>query len=187
MGAGSGSSKGSAADQKVYRAKLGESKMKLYYDKELGKWVNPDNPDAGAAQSATPPPPRTGGTPAPPMNAGPPRPPMSSTPVPSFPTSYPTTPALGSGLPSGPPSRVGTPAHGHGPGPSISSYGPGAGTPLMSMGPPTMSNLTLPPRPGTSASNASSIDDLYGPPTGRKAGAKAKKGGKGRYIDVMAK
>lgn len=44
-----------------------------------------------------------------------------------------------------------------------------------------------PSRPGTSMSNASSIDDLLGPPLPRKGGAR--KGGKvkkGRgYIDVM--
>ncbi|EXJ70238.1 uncharacterized protein A1O5_06306 [Cladophialophora psammophila CBS 110553] len=50
------------AEQKVYRANLGESKMRLYYDKELGKWVHSDNPDA-AKKTATPPPPRMGGTP----------------------------------------------------------------------------------------------------------------------------
>ncbi len=46
-----------------------------------------------------------------------------------------------------------------------------------------------PSRPGTSMSNASSIDDLLGPPLPRKAGAKAggkaaKRRGRG-YIDVM--
>lgn len=35
-------------------------------------------------------------------------------------------------------------------------------------------------------SNASSIDDLLGPPVARKAGDRTKKGKKGRgYIDVM--
>jgi hypothetical protein len=41
-------------------------------------------------------------------------------------------------------------------------------------------------RPNTGMSNASSIDDLLGPPVARKAGDRAKKGKKGRgYIDVM--
>jgi COPII coat assembly protein SEC16 len=170
------SSKGSSSEQKVYRAKLGESKMKLYYDKDLGKWVNPDNPDAGA-KSATPPPPRMGGTPAPPMGAGPPRPPVSTGATP------PMSNHMGVALGSGPPSRVGTP--GDGPGPGLSNGAPAAGTPPI--GPPSMAaGLAPPPRPSTAASNASSIDDLMGPAVGRRGGAKAKKGGKGRYVDVMA-
>jgi hypothetical protein len=183
----SGSNKG--GDQKVFRAKLGESKMKLYYDKELGKWVNPDNPDA-AKKTATPPPPRMGGTPAPPIGAGgPPRPPMGSTP----PTSHPNTPSLGMGLSSGPPSRVGTPADGPGPSmpsghsPHIGVTGPHSAASTPPMGAPLTPGLAPPPRPGTATSNASSIDDLIGPATGRKGGKGAKKGGKGRYVDVMAK
>ncbi|OCT50793.1 COPII coat assembly protein SEC16 [Cladophialophora carrionii] len=183
----SGSSKGS--DQKVFRAKLGESKMKLYYDKELGKWVNPDNPDA-AKKTGTPPPPRMGGTPAPPMGAGgPPRPPMGSTP----PTSHPNTTGLGMGLSSGPPSRVGTPADGPGPSmpngqsPQIGVTGPPSAASTPPIGGPLTPNLAPPPRPGTAMSNASSIDDLIGPSTGRKSAKGAKKGGKGRYVDVMAK
>ncbi|KIW71138.1 hypothetical protein PV04_03340 [Phialophora macrospora] len=183
----SGSSKG--GEQKVFKAKLGESKMKLYYDKELGKWVNPDNPDA-AKKTATPPPPRMGGTPAPPMGAaGHPRPPMGSTP----PTSHPNTPGLGMGLSSGPPSRTGTPADGPGPSmtsghsPQIGVTGPPSATSTPPIGAPSTPGLAPPPRPGTATSNASSIDDLIGPPTGRKGGKGAKKGGKGRYVDVMAK
>ncbi|EXJ62721.1 hypothetical protein A1O7_03159 [Cladophialophora yegresii CBS 114405] len=183
----SSSSKG--GDQKVIRAKLGESKMKLYYDKELGKWVNPDNPDA-AKKTGTPPPPRMGGTPAPPMSAGgPPRPPMGSTP----PTSHPHTTGLGMGLSSGPPSRVGTPADGPGPSmpngqsPQIGVTGPPSAASTPPIGAPLTPNLAPPPRPGTAMSNASSIDDLIGPSTGRKSAKGAKKGGKGRYVDVMAK
>jgi COPII coat assembly protein SEC16 len=49
-------------------------------------------------------------------------------------------------------------------------------------GPPT----APPSRPGTGMSNASSIDDLLGPPSvgGRKGTAKGKKKGRG-YVDVM--
>jgi len=45
-----------------------------------------------------------------------------------------------------------------------------------------------PSRPATGMSNASSIDDLLGPPStaGRKT-VRGKKGAKGRYIDIMAK
>ncbi|KIW27037.1 uncharacterized protein PV07_06818 [Cladophialophora immunda] len=175
------------ADQKVYRANLGESKMKLYYDKELGKWVNPDNPDA-AKKTATPPPPRMGGTPAPPMSSGgPPRPPMASTP----PTSHPNTPGLGMGPPSAPSSRAGTPAEGAGasarPPVHIGVSGPPSATSTPPIGHPTTPGLAPPPRPATAMSNASSIDDLIGPATGRKSAKPGKKGPKsGRYVDVMA-
>lgn len=186
-GLDAGSGKG--GDQKVYKAKLGESKMKLYYDKDLGKWVNPDNPDA-AKKTATPPPPRMGGTPAPPMGAGgPPRAPMGSTP--SF--SNPNTPNIGTGLSSGPPSRVGTPADGPGPSlpsgssPHIGITGPPSAASTPPMGPPSTPGLAPPPRPATAMSNASSIDDLIGPATGRKTAKGGRKGGKGRYVDVMAK
>jgi len=55
------------------------------------------------------------------------------------------------------------------------------GSNIAGSGPPT----APPSRPGTGMSNASSIDDLLGPPTARKAaGAKGKKKGRG-YVDVM--
>lgn len=179
-----GASKG--GEPKVYRANLGESKMKLYYDKELGKWVNPDNPDA-AQKTATPPPPRVGGTPAPPTSSGgPPKAPGSAPP-----TSHPGMPTPSIGSPSVL-SRSGTPASGplapNVPSPLIGVSGPpsGAGTPPL--GQISTPGLAAPPRPGTATSNASSIDDLIGPATGRKTGKGGKKGGKtGRYVDVMAK
>lgn len=185
-GLDAGSSKG--AEPKVYRANLGESKMKLYYDKDLGKWVNPDNPDAGK-KTATPPPPRTGGTPAPP--SGPPKASglghvtSSSLPNVSMPP------------PSLPGSRVGTPANGPGLGLPLAPSSAGlsgppsaTSTPPLGIAPTSHSGLVPPPRPGsrpgTAMSNASSIDDLIGPPGGRKSTKGAKKA-KGRYIDVMAK
>ncbi|KIV85188.1 hypothetical protein PV11_00915 [Exophiala sideris] len=178
------------AEAKVYRAKLGESKMKLYFDKDLGKWVNPDNPDAAMKTATPPPPPRMGSTPAPPMGpGGPPK-----APAPSH-TSTPPIPSMSMGAPSAPTSRTGTPIVG---GPSVPSPVPGASGPPSGAGTPppgSTSNPGLglappfsgPPRPGTAASNASSIDDLIGPATGRKGPKGAKKGAKGRYVDVMAK
>ncbi|KIX98027.1 uncharacterized protein Z520_06106 [Fonsecaea multimorphosa CBS 102226] len=180
-----GPSKG--VDQKVYKANLGESKMKLYFDKELGKWVNPDNPDA-AKKTATPPPPRMGGTPGPPNSSGgPPRPPMTSTP----PISHPSMPGLGMGPPSAPSSRAGTPAEAAGssarPSSQIGVSGPPSATSTPPIGHPTTPGLAPPPRPATAMSNASSIDDLIGPATGRKPAKAGKKGPKsGRYVDVMA-
>ncbi|KAK5554717.1 vesicle coat component [Exophiala xenobiotica] len=178
--AGLDAGKGGGAEPKIYKAKLGESKMKLYYDKDLGKWVNPDNPDA-AKKTATPPPPRMGGTPAPPSSLG--GPPMG----PGLGhTSSPSLPNMSMGPPSGPVSRTGTPGSGPGGPPALPGMsGPpsGTGTP-----PPGLSSTPglAPPRPGTAASNASSIDDLIGPATSRKPGAKGAKKGK-RYVDVMAK
>lgn len=188
-GLDSGSSKGS--DTKVYRANLGESKMKLYYDKELGKWVNPDNPDAGV-KTATPPPPRMGGTPAPP--GGPPK-----AVAPGHVTSS-SLPNVSMGPPSLPGSRAGTPASGSLMSGPLAPHSAGlsgppstASTPPLGPAPtshPGLAALVPPPRPGsrpgTAVSNASSIDDLIGPPGGRK-GAKGTKKAKGRYVDVMAK
>ncbi|KAK5065058.1 hypothetical protein LTR84_000893 [Exophiala bonariae] len=187
-GLDSGSSK--SADAKVYRANLGESKMKLYYDKELGKWVNPDNPDAGV-KTATPPPPRMGGTPGP--SSGPPKS------VGSGHVTSSSLPNVSMGSPSLPGSRAGTPASGSMIGVPAAPYSAGlsgppsaASTPPLGLAPtshPGLAALVPPPRPGsrpgTAVSNASSIDDLIGPPGGRK-GAKSTKKAKGRYVDVMA-
>ncbi|KIW47501.1 uncharacterized protein PV06_00195 [Exophiala oligosperma] len=168
------SGKGGGAEPKIYKAKLGESKMKLYYDKDLGKWVNPDNPDA-AKKTATPPPPRMGGTPAPSMG-------------PSIAhTSNPSLPNMSVGPMSGPGSRSGTPASGPtvpSPLPGMSGPPSGTGTPPPA---PTSAPGLAPPRPSTATSNASSIDDLIGPATGRKGAGKGAKKAKGRYVDVMAK
>ncbi|KAI1008048.1 COPII coat assembly protein [Podosphaera aphanis] len=58
-------------------------------------------------------------------------------------------------------------------------------TPLVMARTASNSSILPPSRPSTSMSNASSIDDLLGPPTiGRKVGARAKKKGRG-YVDVM--
>ena len=229
---GGGGGKGSEA--KVYRAKLGESKMKLYYDDKLKKWVNPDNPDAATQSKGTPPPPRMGGTPAPPQGPpmGLPRSvsaaaglgsslggPLLKTSSPSLgvPTSSPSlglpkvpspamagSPSLGVPLPgSGPPSRAATPASAGsaGSGPtgfaalppnvnvSLSEANPGLGL-AGTAGAAGLAPPSGPPsRPSTAMSNASSIDDLLGPGAagmGRKS-VKGKKGGRGRYVDVMAK
>lgn len=182
-----GPSKGS--EPKIYKAKLGESKMKLYYDKELGKWVNPDNPDAGI-KSATPPPPRMGGTPGPP--SGPPRAPGTGH------GSNSSLPNVNDGMPLGAGSRTGTPSGGlvspfapqmaAPPGPS----GPASATstPPLGIGPTSHPGLGAPPstgsRPGTALSNSSSIDELIGPAMGRKGPSKGPKKAKGRYVDVMA-
>ncbi|KAL3422714.1 COPII coat assembly protein SEC16 [Phlyctema vagabunda] len=161
---------------KPIRAKLGEASS-FVYDPDLKRWVNKKGGgDAVPTPSATPPPPRA---------AGPPR--TASGPA-GMVTSVPR-----------PPSAPGVPP------PMRSSQSLSNMNQIVSQtepGPPGPSNLAAPPalnrtvsngsitmappsRPGTSMSNASSIDDLLGPPTGaRKGAAKGKKKGRG-YIDVM--
>jgi hypothetical protein len=155
---------------KPIKAKLGEASS-FVYDPELKRWINKK---AGAEttegkSAATPPPPRT----------GPPR--TASGPPAAGPTSTPRMPP--------PAQRAVSEA-----GPLLSSQSesnlvpPGMsrsvsnGSSVGGSGPPT----APPSRPGTGMSNASSIDDLLGPPStgGRKGAAKAKKKGRG-YVDVM--
>ncbi|KAI9843022.1 MAG: vesicle coat component [Sclerophora amabilis] len=87
--------------------------------------------------------------------------------------------------PSGPPSTIGTPANADSP---IALGGDGF-PPMPLKGAPGGINSGPPSRPPTSMSNASSIDDLLGPPgTARKGAGTVKKAKKGRgYVDVMAK
>ncbi|KAJ3572428.1 hypothetical protein NPX13_g5057 [Xylaria arbuscula] len=59
------------------------------------------------------------------------------------------------------------------------------GAPLMARSVSGQSNASLPPRPATSLSNASSIEDLLGAAGPRKGPKKTRKSG--RYVDVMAK
>ncbi|RMZ83653.1 hypothetical protein DV738_g983, partial [Chaetothyriales sp. CBS 135597] len=169
----SASSSQGGAEPKVYKANLGEDKMKIYFDKNLNKWVNPDNPDA-AKKAATPPPPRV------PSGMGAP-PPRAASAMDARP------PRVASGGPiSNPPSRQSTPANGtpvlSGPATLPASTQSGLG--LGSSGPPS--------RPGTASSrtsNQSSIEDLLGPnPAAGRKSVRSKKGAKGgRYVDVMAK
>ncbi|PMD43240.1 hypothetical protein L207DRAFT_484403 [Hyaloscypha variabilis F] len=159
-----------AQPNKPIKAKLGEASS-FVYDPELKRWINKK---AGAEttegkSAATPPPPR----------AGPPR--TASGPPAAGPTSTPRMPP--------PAQRAVSEA---GPLPSSQSESnlvpPGMsrsvsnGSSVGGSGPPT----APPSRPGTGMSNASSIDDLLGPPStgGRKGAAKAKKKGRG-YVDVM--
>lgn len=164
------------------RAKLGEENS-FYYDKDLKKWVNKKDPGSAEPVRATPPPPR--GSAPPSRNASygsmppPPMPPMpfasgsrpqsSSSDMPPSLSSSPAFSSLGVPPPMGPyggslPRSVSTgAAH---PTPPGSSSGP-------------------PPRPSSSLTHASSIDDLLGAPQARKGNTvKGKK--KGRYVDVMA-
>jgi hypothetical protein len=160
------------------RAKLGEQNS-FYFDKDLNKWVNKKGgADAATPAASTPPPPR--GPPSRVASAAASGPPSMGPPsrAASGAGSRPPTssgPPLGSGPPSGPPSRVGTPA-------SMS------GTPSVLNG-PGAAGLMPPPRPSSSLSHASSLDDLLGGPPSAGTKKSTVKGGKkkgGRYVDVMA-
>ena len=161
------------SEPKVHRVHLGESKMSIYYDDKLKKWVNPNDPESSKPKATPPPPPGRGATP---LN-GPPR---GSTPSATMPNLS-SSSGPGTGMGSGPPSRVGTP------GDNLS----GAGTPPPLAGPLASLNPTSgpPSRPATGQSGGAGgdLDDLLGPGTGGRRTVKGKKGGKGRYIDVMAK
>ncbi|KAL2887762.1 COPII coat assembly protein sec16 [Ceratocystis lukuohia] len=157
---------------KATRANLGEASS-FVYDPDLKRWVNKKpGADTTEAKKPAPPPPRSSGsTPAtggtPPSGRGTPPPPArtGSVPPPMGGTrGSPSTMARSASmanLSGGPPAPGGAP-----PLPSSGSGGP----------PPS--------RPGTSMSNASSIDDLLSVAP-RAKGAKNKKRG-GRYVDVMA-
>ncbi|KAJ5302339.1 hypothetical protein N7508_007202 [Penicillium antarcticum] len=154
------------------RAKLGEESS-FYYDQNLKKWVNKKDPNSAAPVRATPPPPRGSAPPsrtassgsmppngAPPMASGS-RPPSSSS---AAPPPFSSSPGI-SGL---------------APPPLPRSVSTGAAMPT-----PPGSSSGPPPRPSSSLTHASSIDDLLGAPAARKGNTvRGKK--KGRYVDVMA-
>ncbi|OJI79887.1 hypothetical protein ASPTUDRAFT_131151 [Aspergillus tubingensis CBS 134.48] len=176
FGGAAGGKKEDLNPNKPIRAKLGEENS-FYYDKDLKKWVNKKDPNSATAARATPPPPRASGPPSRTASGSSAAPPPAASASPMMPPPS-----------SRPPSTTGMPPPGS---PALSSLGvpPPSIQRSVSTGaavstPP--SGLAAPPRPATSLSNASSIDDLLGAPTARKgAAAKGKK--KGRYVDVMAK
>ncbi|KAL4976476.1 COPII coat assembly protein sec16 [Aspergillus desertorum] len=172
-----GGNKEEANTGKPIRAKLGEESS-FYYDKELKKWVNKKDPNSANPARATPPPPKAMGPPGrtasgssmppPPAPAGPGSRPPSTVPPPSH------SPA---------PSSLGLPLKtGLGPARSVST---GAVPPAGGDSSRPGSSAEPPPRPSTSLSHASSIDDLLGVPQARK-GATSRGRKKGRYVDVMA-
>ncbi|PSS00817.1 Sec23-binding domain of Sec16-domain-containing protein [Coniella lustricola] len=181
-GAGAGSSNGggsskkdsldSSSPNKPIRAKLGE-KSSFVYDPDQKRWVNKAaGAEDTAPKSATPPPPRALSRPPIPGPANSAPPPLRSGSTPTPPLGGASTPPLpGTGGFGGPPaSGTSTP-------------------PLMrsaSMATVGGTQSAPPSRPATSMSTASSIDDLLGAATPRK-GARGKKKGGGRYVDVMAK
>ncbi|KAJ5545516.1 hypothetical protein N7461_007820 [Penicillium sp. DV-2018c] len=157
------------------KAKLGEENS-FYYDKDLKKWVNKKDPNSSAPVRATPPPPRGSAPPSRtvssssmPPNGGPPISPMPTS------GSRPQSSTSAAPLQSSSPGISGLAP------PSLPrSVSTGAAMPT-----PPGSSSGPPPRPSSSLTHASSIDDLIGAPQARK-GATARGKKKGRYVDVMA-
>ncbi|KAI9832742.1 MAG: vesicle coat component [Phylliscum demangeonii] len=185
------------------KAKLGDESS-FYYDTEAKKWVNKKTGTGQAPSSSTPPPPK--GPPSRSVSRGP-----TATPPITASGSAPTTTSKQATLAGA--ARSVSAANGTMPPPPLlsrqtsilpprstsASASASAFDPSTSAADPAGregSHLPPPSRPGTSMSNASSIDDLLGPPgaaaASRKAGAGAggtlKKSKRGRgYVDVMAK
>ncbi|KAK4104841.1 hypothetical protein N658DRAFT_442649 [Parathielavia hyrcaniae] len=192
-GGGGGAKKEAAASsqdptgKKPIRAKLGEANS-FYYDPELKRWVNKNSGPEEAAKKATPPPPKAAAPRSVSSSPGPP-PPSSSAAMGGPPRSVsaslgPPPASLSSDTNLSFPSNGGGGVGGGAPPPpgpvsmlrSVSNSS-SASAPSLSQGPP---------RPPTSLSNSSSIDDLLGAAGPRKAGAKKAKKGT-RYVDVMGK
>ncbi|KAL4738541.1 Sec23-binding domain of Sec16-domain-containing protein [Aspergillus similis] len=172
-----GGNKEEANSGKPIRAKLGEESS-FYYDKELKKWVNKKDPNSATPARATPPPPKAMGPPSRAASG-------SSMPPPSGPAGPGSRPPSAAPPPSGSPapSSLGLPpTPGLGPARSAST---GAVPPAGGASSRPGSSAGPPPRPSTSLSHASSIDDLLGAPQARK-GATSRGRKKGRYVDVMA-
>jgi hypothetical protein len=159
-----------AQPNKPIKAKLGEQSS-FVYDPELKRWINKK---AGAENTEA----KSAATPPPPPRAGPPR--TASGPPTAGPTSTPRMPPPAQRAVSDAPIPSSQSDSGLGPPPMIRSVSNGSS--IGGSGPPS----APPSRPGTGMSNASSIDDLLGPPSagaGRKT-VKGKKKGRG-YVDVM--
>ncbi|KAH2920011.1 vesicle coat component [Aspergillus fumigatus] len=160
------------------RAKLGEENS-FYYDTELKKWVNKKDPGSAAPTRGTPPPPKGSAPPSRSMSGSDGPPPAMATPPPTGASG--SRPSSSAGAPTSVSASPAPPSLGAPPPAIPRSVSTGAVLPT-----PPSSSAGAPPRPATSLSNASSIDDLLGAPQARKGpAARGKK--KGRYVDVMAK
>ncbi|KAJ5598539.1 hypothetical protein N7537_008623 [Penicillium hordei] len=157
------------------RAKLGEESS-FYYDKDLKKWVNKKDPGSSAPVHATPPPPRGSAPPSRTASSGS-MPPNGAPPMPPMP------PMSASG--SRPQSSSTAPSPFLSSSPGLSGLAPRSVSTGAAMPTPPGSSSGPPPRPSSSLTHASSIDDLIGAPQARKGNTvRGKK--KGRYVDVMA-
>ncbi|RKF64196.1 COPII coat assembly protein sec16 [Erysiphe neolycopersici] len=182
FGGGTKKNQEETSPNKPIRAKLGEASS-FVYDPELKRWVNKkagvENVDS---KTSTPPPPKA---------VGPPRsmnmPPNSRRQSTITTSSSGARPPMNMRLSSE--KIIETPNQQSDNDPASIGTNDTMPLPPMSQGltRTASSNSILPPsRPGTSMSNASSIDDLLGPPSvTRRSGAKARKKGRG-YVDVMS-
>lgn len=176
----------STQEKKAIRAKLGEESS-FVYDPDLKRWINKK---AGAENTPSP-----SATPPPPRAAGPPRS-ASGTVIPSATGSISMPPRSVSSA-SAPPRRALSGSDDSGMtvdgglvkppmAPAMArtqSNGSAMGGNLSGL---TSTGSAPPSRPNTGMSNASSIDDLLGPPSAGGRKGTVKKGRKGRgYIDVM--
>lgn len=175
-------------DKKPIKARLGEDSS-FYYDANLKKWVNKNaSPDEQASTAAATPPPPKGV--APPGRIGSPAmgpPSMTGTGPTSHPTPPPSLMGIAAGTPGAPP--AGTLRSASPRGADLLGMPPQQGPGAASAG-ALVPGIAPPSRPGTGMSglsNASSIDDLMGPPQARKGGTLRGNKKKGRYVDVMAK
>ncbi|KAK5630863.1 hypothetical protein RRF57_006578 [Xylaria bambusicola] len=159
---GGGKKEAAEIPNKPIKAKLGEASS-FVYDPELKRWVNKKSGAENApAKTATPPPPRASSTPPTSTTSAPPVGMMTPPPPRPIPTPMTLSKAI-----------------------SQESLNAPGGAPLMARSVSGQSNASLPPRPATSLSNASSIEDLLGAAGPRKGPKKTRKSG--RYVDVMAK
>ncbi|KAH8821423.1 Sec23-binding domain of Sec16-domain-containing protein [Xylogone sp. PMI_703] len=162
-----GGKKDAELPNKPIKAKLGEESS-FVYDPDLKRWVNKKaGSESTTSASATPPPPK-----------GPPRS-QSVGPRSVSAASTPPSPRVVSSS-----SDIGPPGFAHNANRSAGSLAPPAMVRSVSNGSTGSGPGGPPSRPGTSMSNASSIDDLLGPATARKGTMKKPKRGRG-YIDVM--
>ena len=171
FGGGSKKVQDSNLPNKPIRAKLGEASS-FVYDTELKRWVNKK---AGTEETDTkrpmPPPPRATQSPRPGNKPLPPTRSASATA-----SNVKTGPSVGSERPE---DKITSTA-------SLNTSSSSMSGNVEALRIVSNGSFKPPSRPGTGMSNASSIDDLLGPPTlGRKAGLKAKKKGRG-YVDVMS-
>ncbi|RKF65237.1 COPII coat assembly protein sec16 [Golovinomyces cichoracearum] len=174
-----------SSPNKPIRAKLGEASS-FVYDPELKRWVNKKNGTDQVETKHSTPPPRAVGPRVPGSSSHPASKESSDVSVLNSNTRLPLqsgvsiNKSIHSKLESSSDNRPAVNAKAR----DTTSQPPPMPSGMASTA--TSSSILPPSRPGTSMSNASSIDDLLGPPSlTRRSGTKTKKKGRG-YVDVMS-
>ncbi|TQS37811.1 hypothetical protein Golomagni_01702 [Golovinomyces magnicellulatus] len=173
-----------SSPNKPIRAKLGEASS-FVYDPELKRWVNKKSGADQVETKPSTPPPRAGGPPGQGSNLRPTSKESSDIAILNSNTRLPLQSEVSSNKSIH--SKLESSSDNH---PPVHAKAKDTSQPpLMPSGlasTASSSSILPPSRPGTSMSNASSIDDLLGPPSlTRRSGAKTKKKGRG-YVDVMS-